>query len=154
MSDAPVHAVSPTADKPAAALALDEALQMVERGHDLPVVMLALVRRGVHPGSAQLIAQALLRAAESQAVRERALALVRPSPAVPLPARRRDAQAEARAAEAALSWFAGAAIAGLVGAVSLWMLVEAFGYGFGFSTGVDHGMDYALRAVGELLALR
>ncbi len=152
MPDAQVHAVSPTADKPAAALALDEALLMVERGHDLPVVMLALVRRGVHPGSAQLIAQALLRAAESQVLRDRALAVVRPAPV--LPARRRDAQAEARAADAALRWFAGAAITGLVGAVSLWMLVEAFGYGFGFSAGVDQGMDHALRAVGELLALR
>lgn len=151
MSD-PVHAVSQTADKPGAALALDEALLMVERGHDLPVVMLALVRRGVHPGSAQLIAQALLRAAESQVVRDRALAVVRPAPA--LPARRRDAQAEARAADAALRWFAGAAISGLVAAVSLWMLVEAFGYGFGFSAGMDQGMDHALRAVGELLALR
>lgn len=153
MSDAPVHAVPSNAEKPAAALALDEALLMVERGHDLPVVMLALVRRGVHPGSAQLIAQALLRAAESQVVRDRALAVVRPSPAR-LPARRPDPMAEARAADAALRWFAGAAITGLVGAVSLWMLVEAFGYGFGFSAGMDQGMDHALRAVGELLALR
>ena len=133
MSDAPAHAVSPTAEKPAAALALDEALLMVERGHDLPVVMLALVRRGVHPGSAQLIAKALLRAAESQVQRDRALALARPAQVASLPARRIDPHAEARAADAALRWFAGAAITGLVGAVSLWMLVEAFGYGFGFA---------------------